>query len=265
MTTRQQFDTARERRIYRYVEQNGAVEPETVRRNVLIRPETGSKPARSGPELEESIPMPAAEFERHRSALENAGYIEERDGKLRVAMGMGTEKRTVPVGDSEATVRLARQEDIGEIVDVIETIATGDIHVVARRLADELSRNGVLLRHNEREDRVFFVGTVEGETVGWLHVGGVQFPEMSHTAELTLGVLEPYRGDGLGAALMERGLAWAREQGYRKLSQNLPATNERAVSFLEDHGWSVEATREGQYLIDGELVDEVQLAIWLDE
>ncbi len=67
---------------------------------------------------------------------------------------------------------------------------------------------------------MFFVASVEGETVGWLHVEGAQFDRMSH--------------------------------------------NDSAIAFLEDHGWTVESTREGHCLIDGELVDEVQLAVWLD-
>jgi GNAT superfamily N-acetyltransferase len=207
--------------------------------------------------------MPTDEFVRHVTELREAGYLEERDDKLRVGVSVETETTTVDVGGREATVRPARQEDIGGVVEVIESVATEETHVVASRLADELDRGGVLLRHNDRQDRVFFIATVGEAIVGWLHVAGEQFPPMGHTAELTLGVAEAYRGDGLGSELMSRGLAWAREEEYRKLYQHLPATNEGAVSFLADHGWTVEATREGHYDIDGDLIDEVQLARWL--
>jgi GNAT superfamily N-acetyltransferase len=264
MSDPRQFDDSRRRRIYEYVERNGAVEPRTVRRNVLVRPETGSKPARSGAELEPSASMSTEEFNHHVSVLERDGYLKERDGKRRMSRPMGADAERVDVDGVEAVVRPARQEDITGIVGVIRTVAGADTHVAAARLADEISNEQVLLRHNESEDRVFFVATVDGDAVGWLHVGGVQFPRMSHTAELTVGVLERYRGHGLGATLMERGLEWASNRGYRKVYQNIPETNERAVSFLEDHGWAVESNREGHYLIDGELVDEVQLAVWLD-
>ena len=46
---------------------------------------------------------------------------------------------------------------------------------------------------------------------------------------------------------------------------HVPATNEGAVEFLERNGWDMEATRRGHYRIDGDLVDEVQLATWLDD
>jgi len=263
MSSHRLFEDARRRRIYEYVEENGAVRPETVRENVQVRPETASKPARSGPELDPTMPMPTDEFTRHVDRLKADGHLEERDDKLRVGLTRDVDVTTVAVGDREATIRLARQEDIAGIIDVIKSVATGETHVVARRLADELSRNGVLVRHNESQNRVFFVATVDGDTVGWLGVEGTRYPAMSHTAELTLGVLEGYRNSGLGGELMACGLEWASDHGYRKLYQHLPATNERAVSFLANHGWTVEATREGHYDIDGELTDEVLLARWL--
>lgn len=265
MESPQQFDHTRRRRIYEYVEQNGAVTPDTVRRNVLVQSESDSKPARSGSGLDPSRPMAAEEFDHHVSILKRDGLLEERDGRLRVGVATDAGATTVTLNGMEATVRPARQEDLTGIVGVIETIAAVDTYVVASRLAEEINREGVLLRDNESESRVFFVATVNDDAVGWLHVEGTQFPEMDHTAELTLGVLGEYRDDGLGSVLMERGLEWARGRGYQKIYQSVPATNERAVEFLEHNGWSVEATREGHYHIDDELVDEIQLAIWLDE
>ncbi|WP_440989709.1 N-acetyltransferase family protein [Haloarchaeobius baliensis] len=261
----EEFEHDRRRRIYEYVESRGAVEPETVRRNVLVTPQTSSKPARSGPELPPSTPMSFEEFSGHVATLEREGYLTELDGKLRVALPMTDEETTVELDGVEATVRPARQEDMDGIVGVVETIAAEDAYAVARRLADQVAREDVLLRHHEGGNRVFFVATVDEETVGWLHVEVVSSPMMDHTAELTVGVLEQYRGHGLGSTLVEAGLDWAREQGLRKVYQSLPATNERAIAFLEDAGWSVESTREGHYQVDDELVDEVQLAAWLDE
>jgi len=271
-----EIDDTRRRLLYKYVEEHGTVTRETARRNVLVRPKTASKPARSGPELEPSVPMSVTEFDRHVDALEDEGYLTVDDGTLRVAAPVEDDAETVALDDAEATVRPARQEDSAGIVDVVETVASEAGYVVAARLAEDLHRDDALMRFNEAEDRVFFVGTVADEpedgdgdaaetVVGWLHVGGVKAPKMRHTATLTMGVLADYRDHGLGAALLDRGLAWARERGYRKVYQNLPATNEGAVDFLEAHGWAVEATREGHYLFDDDLVDEVQLAVWLDE
>jgi ribosomal protein S18 acetylase RimI-like enzyme len=271
MSRFEQFDHDRRRRIYEYVERQGAVDPETVRRNVLVHPESSSKPARSGAELDPSVPIPPAEFEHHVAILERDGYLEERDGRLRVALPIDEDETTVDVtaedGDErvEAVVRPARQEDIAGIVGVVETVANEGDYVVAKRLAADVEREEVLFRQNERAGRVFFVATVDDEVVGWLHVEATEAPMMDHTAELTIGVLDAYRGHDLGSTLMERGLEWARDDGRRKVYQSVPATNERAIAFLEAAGWTVESTREGHYQVDEAFVDEVQLAIWLDD
>ena len=265
MARSHEFDHDRRRQIYEYVERNGAVDPEDARQALLVHPDSSSKPARSGAELKPSVPMASEEFDHHVSILERDGHIEERDGKLRVAIPIDADATTVDVGDVEATVRPAQQEDIAGILGVIETIASDEAYVVARRLAADVTRDEVLLRHNESEDRVFFVATVDDDAVGWLHVEVSQAPNMSHTAELTVGVLDAYRGGGLGSTLMERGLDWARSAGVEKVYQNLPATNDAAIAFLEANGWTTESTRDGHYRIDDELVDEVQLAIWLDD
>ena len=259
------FDRDERRRIYEYVEREGAVEPEQVRQDVLVRPDSSSKPARSGAELSPSVPMERGTFRHHVSILKRDGYLEEVDGTLRVAFPMDTDVETVDLDGVEAEIRPARQEDITGVVGVIGAVAGEADHTVAARLAEQVGRDDVLLRHNEEESRVFFVATVEDDAVGWLHAEAMNYPRMEHTAELTVGVLEEYRGSGLGSALMDRGLDWARERGYLKVYQNLPATNERAIGFLEANGWTEEYRREGHYLLDGDLVDEVGLAVWLDD
>lgn len=260
-----QFENARQREIYEYVEQNGVVWPEAVRQNVLVKPESGAKPSRSGPKLEPSVKMSKSEFSRHVDALERDGYLELQNGKLRVVTSVEPEATTVDIDTGQdAVVRAAREEDIDGIVETIEAVASDGRYVVAARLAETVDSEGVLIRHNESENRIFFVATVDDEPVGWLHLDGAQFDATAHTAELTVGIRRGYRGEGLGSALMDRGLDWAEEQGYRKVYQNLPATNEDAIEFLQSQGWEVESTREGHYLLADELVDEVQLADWLD-
>jgi len=80
---------------------------------------------------------------------------------------------------------------------------------------------------------------------------------------MTVGVLNEYRGDGVGSHLLERGLEWAGKQGFEKIENALPATNERAIEFLEDRGFETEAVREDHYKLDGEYVDEVMMATHL--
>ncbi|WP_446685164.1 N-acetyltransferase family protein [Haladaptatus pallidirubidus] len=112
---------------------------------------------------------------------------------------------------------------------------------------------------------MFYVATVadgenEGEVVGWVHLDAPELDKLRHTAELTVGVREPYRKHGIGSRLLERAMAWANDAGYQKVYQSLPGTNETAIDLLEDFSWETEAVRKDHYLVGDEFVDEVMMA-----
>ena len=239
-TDRPEFDTTDRRRIYQYVERNGAVRPEELYNEDIVRIE---------PER----------FRQLVAILKRDGVLEEVDGKLRVALeGGATEEYRTANFDFE--IRPARQEDLSGILGVIEQVASRRTYIEAETVAEQLSHEDALIRHNDLDTRMFFVATVDDEVVGWCHVEAPELEKLRHTAELTIGILEEYQDEGLGSHLLQRGLAWAGSNGYEKVYQSVPATNDRAMGFLKRHGWEEEARREDHYKLDDEYVDEVMLA-----
>ncbi|PSP85654.1 GNAT family N-acetyltransferase [Halobacteriales archaeon QS_1_68_17] len=279
---RPEFSDPIRQRIYEYVERSGAVDRGTVRTNVRVPDGSASKPARSG--TVEQARLDPATFSEHVDALLADGHLVERDGKLRVPV-TGDAVRTVDTERGPMTIRPGRQEDLPGVVSLIRSVVAEGTHVVAETVAEALDRENALSRHNDARSRLFFVATVPedadadadtagtptddagtgtdgtGETVvGWLHLHSPGMEKLRHTAEVTVGVRDDYGRFGIGSRLLDRGVEWAADRGYVKLYQSVPATNEAAVPFLEANGWSVEATREDHYLVDGEFVDEVMLA-----
>lgn len=229
------------RRIYEHVESRGSVPPGEVREALGVDPRG---------------------FRHHVAILKRDGRIEDEDGELRVAFedGESEEHR----GDGiNFEIRMARQDDLGGLVGAIRAVAEAGTYIEAESVADLLDHEEVLLRHNQLESRVFFVATVEGEVVGWVHLDAPELRKLAHTAELTVGVLEGYRGHGIGGQLLERGLQWAATNDYEEIYQAVPATNQEAIRFLEAHGWETEAVRADHYRIDGAHVDEVMMAVSL--
>jgi ribosomal protein S18 acetylase RimI-like enzyme len=108
---------------------------------------------------------------------------------------------------------------------------------------------------------MFFVATIDERVVGWVHLEAPELEKLAHTAKLTVGVLPDHQGHGIGAKLLERGLSWAGANGYEKLYNSIPATNEAAIAFLESKGFETEAIREDHYKIGEEYADEVMMAI----
>ncbi|MDQ2052489.1 GNAT family N-acetyltransferase [Natronolimnohabitans sp. A-GB9] len=236
-----EFGHADRKAIYEYVERHGAVDPDDAQSELDIEP--------SG-------------FRHHVAILKRDGRLEGEDGKLRVTIDAGAEEEYVSE-DLEFHIRPARQEDLSGVVGAIRQVAEEKTYIEAESVADEIDHEEALLRHNDLEARMFFVATVDDDVVGWVHLYAPELEKLSHTAELTVGVLEEYRGHGLGSHLLARGLEWAGANGYERVYQSVPASNEDAIAFLEKHGWETEAIRKDHYKLNGHHVDEVMMAIEL--
>ncbi len=241
MTSHERLEFGHEDRkeIYEYVERHGAVDPADVR---------------------DHLGIDAGGFKHHVAILKRDGRLAEADGTLRVTIDAGAEEEYVSE-DLEFHIRPARQEDLTGIVGAIRQVAEEKTYIEAESVADEVDHQDTLLRYNELESRMFFVATVEDEVVGWVHLYAPELEKLSHTAELTVGVLEEYRGHGIGAHLLSRGLEWAGSNGYERVYQSVPSTNEEAIAFLEAHSWETEAVREDHYKLNGHYVDEVMMAV----
>ena len=237
-TERPTFDSDAGKRIYEYVERNG-----TAQRHVLLN----------------AVSVSADELQTGVDRLKSRGYLEEDGGTLRVALNLGSVEEYETDG-IEFAVRPGRQRDFEGLVDTIRDVTAEETYVVAETVAEQLLHQDAVLRHNDVASRVFFVATVDAEVVGWTHLDLPQLAQIKETAGQTVGVREAHRGRGIGSKLLQRGLDWAEANGYRKVYNSVPMTNERAIEFLDDHGWDTEAIRREHYTIDGEYVDEVMMA-----
>lgn len=232
------FESEASKVIYEYVERHG-----TAKRNVLL----------------DVAPVPSDEFRTELDRLKSRGYLEEDGGTLQLALDVGT----IEEHDTDAgivTIRPGRQRDFEGLIDAIRDVTSEETYVVAETIAEQLLYDEAVTRHNRVESRVFFVATLGEEVVGWTHLDLPQVSRIRETAQQTVGVKEDYRGAGIGSLLLRRGLDWAEANGFRKVYNSVPMTNDRALEFLGDHDWETEAIRRDHYTIGDEHVDEVMMA-----
>lgn len=236
------FETKDRERLYEFIaDSGGATHEELVEADLLTDPDRNRQLV---------------------AVMKRDGVLEEVDGELRPAVDAGGAEQHV-IDGTEVTIRPARQEDISGIIGVMKQVADERRYIVAEDVAKQLAGDSALMRE-DLENQRFFVGTVDDEVVAWCGVEQPSLEKLAHNAELTLGVLEEYRGSGIGSRLMARALSWAEERGFHKVYNSVPATNRKGIEFLEDHGWNTEAIRRDHYRIEGEFVDEVMMAVQLD-
>ncbi|WP_152041951.1 GNAT family N-acetyltransferase [Salinigranum salinum] len=231
--------------LYDYVESHGTVRKDEARRSLNMEP---------------------GAFGVHMTILRREGYIREVGDRLQIAY-QEEAPREYESGGLSFVIRTAREDDQEDLTRTIREVAEEGDYFEAETVADVLDHEEVLIRHNEVRSRIFFVACVgdDDEVAGWVHLDLPETEFLAHTAVLTVGLRDEYRGHGIGSDLLERGVEWAREHGFEKLYNSVPETNQRAIDFLEGHGWETEAVRKHHYRIDGEYVDEVMMAVDLSD
>jgi RimJ/RimL family protein N-acetyltransferase len=106
----------------------------------------------------------------------------------------------------------------------------------------------------------FFVA-IAGEQV----IGSINVEASRHGfGEIGMAVSMPWRGRGVGSALVEAATDWAREQGMHKLILSVFAHNTAAIALYRKSGFIEEGRRTKQYRrASGELWDSIEMGLLL--
>jgi RimJ/RimL family protein N-acetyltransferase len=158
--------------------------------------------------------------------------------------------RSAAPGDAQALVELA--DAVGAEPEGW-LIADGGWHSVA----DERRYLKALRRYPHA---ALFVAEVDGELVGRLSLARDPHPASAHVADLGLMVAAGWRRRGVGRALLEQAVAWAREAGIRKLELHVFPHNEPAIALYERFGFVREGYRKAHYRRADGFADAILMA-----
>ena len=107
---------------------------------------------------------------------------------------------------------------------------------------------------------VYVAERADGAIVGRLSVARDAHPASAHVADLGLMVAKDARRQGVGWALLEAAVVWARVAGVRKLELHVFPWNEPAIHLYQQFGFEREGFRKGHYHRAGEDVDAILMA-----
>jgi RimJ/RimL family protein N-acetyltransferase len=154
-------------------------------------------------------------------------------------------------------VRPARREDVREMAELMALVAEERDGIATEPPVDVDARAEQFATSLDGS----FVAEADGRIVGDLHVAVSRFG----FGELGMLVDAPWRGRGVGSALLQAAIDWARAEGLHKLSLEVFAHNEAAIAVYRKHGFVEEGRRIMQYRrASGELWDAIVMGLLLD-
>jgi RimJ/RimL family protein N-acetyltransferase len=158
------------------------------------------------------------------------------------------------------TVRLATPDDLDEMMRQRTEVA-GEGRWIGAELPLDEEGDRASFASGIAEGRTF-VAEVDGRIVGIL---GLHL-ERYGVVELGMQVRDGHRGQGIGSALLEQAIAWARKEGAHKLALQHWPHNGPARGLYEKYGFVQEGYLRRHYpRKNGELWDAVVMGLLLDE
>ena len=138
-------------------------------------------------------------------------------------------------------IRQAGQNDLSGVTRVFIEVAK-DPSVSIASPSEMLAKSPAIRDYLEASADPEFpwhalVVLVDNEIVGVCDILRTPLQRTSHVAELGLGILSPYRGHGLGRALMEAALKWMKANGITKARLFVLKDNQIAQNLYKSMGF----------------------------
>jgi RimJ/RimL family protein N-acetyltransferase len=160
-------------------------------------------------------------------------------------------------------IRSARAEDAEAHIENWNAIGGERVYLMTERFDRPVEEIRKQFREADPVAELWLVAERDGKVVGGANFLRGKWVKSAHTASLGVALRPEHRGLGIGQALVEAGLEWARSVGVRKLKLGVFATNTRAIALYRRLGFEEEGRLKAEAILDGVPVDELLMARWL--
>jgi ribosomal protein S18 acetylase RimI-like enzyme len=106
-----------------------------------------------------------------------------------------------------------------------------------------------------------FVAITDNKVVGWCDISPKPRLTLKHSGVLGMGVIEAYRGRGIGKSLLDATLQAAKAKGLTRIELMVRTDNIRARKLYEALGFVVEGLCKHHMYIDNIYIDSHLMAV----
>lgn len=128
-----------------------------------------------------------------------------------------------------------------------------------RKLTSEQLRKRIETIEQE-ENSAIFVAEVDNRLAGYLFAMGGQARRTKHSVYIVIGILEQFRGVGIGTKLFIELEKWAKEHRIHRLELSVVTKNVAAINLYKKMGFEIEGVKKHSLCIHGQFVNEYYMA-----
>jgi ribosomal protein S18 acetylase RimI-like enzyme len=170
------------------------------------------------------------------------------------------------MGLDAPSLREARQEDAPHLAAAERAIAS--VPGKLAPLPDEIDDDAVRKKIQELHDLghgIYLVAERSGILVGHAFLEPLLLAATAHVVRLTIAVHEGHHRQGVGRALMNELLRWARSNPrVEKVELQVRSTNEAAIALYRSLGFVEEGRKTRRIKIGPHAyIDDVYMALWV--
>jgi ribosomal protein S18 acetylase RimI-like enzyme len=168
--------------------------------------------------------------------------------------------------DRVIRLRPATEGDAAQLVQAVDSVAREGLYFLRSRFDVDVEKERTSIIENREKGNLMLVAVLDGKLVGWLSMFRGRAEFLHHTAELGMGVIQGFRGIGIGAALMDYALRWAAEHRFEKINLGVRASNERARALYRKFGFVEEGYRVREIKdLEDRYHDSVEMAYFVPQ
>ena len=123
-----------------------------------------------------------------------------------------------------------------------------------------ITRIESLIENSVEGDDFLLVAEEDNKIVGYISAQKGGLNRIAHSAYIVVGILQNYRGKGIGTEFFKQLDNWAEEKKITRLELTVICENEVAKHLYEKSGFEIEGIKRKSVLVDGIYLDEFYMA-----
>ena len=162
-------------------------------------------------------------------------------------------------------MRVATRDDAEAILAYIEaasaettflTFGPGEFEMTVEQEADFLDASA------RSPNQVYLLGHVDGELITSAHIGASPRERLRHRGEMGMSVRRSHWGQGVGSAVLDYLIDWARENPMlTKLDLQVRVDNTRGIALYRGRGFIEEGVLRDQFRVEDKLYDLIAMGM----